>query len=58
MAHVVEEYLAPHGHPEVDAIVKLIPFLLGTSAEEGHYGKTAAAGTSYLHNWEFRSFPR
>jgi len=49
MAHVVEEYLAPHGHPEVDAIVKLIPFLLGTSAEEGHYGKTAAArGTSLL----------
>ncbi len=49
MARVVEEYLAPDGHPEVDAIVKLIPFLLGTSSEEGHYGKTAAArGTGLL----------
>jgi len=49
MARVVEEYLAPEGRPEVDAIIKLIPFLLGTSSEEGHYGKTAAArGTGLL----------
>ena len=41
MARVVEEYLAPEGRPDVDAIVKLIPFLIGTSSEEGHYGKTA-----------------
>ncbi|MEN6609780.1 MAG: cobaltochelatase subunit CobN [Methanoregulaceae archaeon] len=49
MARVVEEYLAPQGSAEVDAIIKLVPFLLGTSSEEGHYGKTAAArGVSLL----------
>ncbi|MFA7695774.1 MAG: cobaltochelatase subunit CobN, partial [Methanoregula sp.] len=49
MARVVVEYLAPQGRPEVDAIIKLVPFLLGTSSEEGHYGKTAAArGTGLL----------
>jgi cobaltochelatase CobN len=49
MVRVVEEYLAPQGSKKVDAIVKLIPFLLGTSSDEGHYGKTAAArGTDFL----------
>ncbi|MFA5330832.1 MAG: cobaltochelatase subunit CobN [Methanoregula sp.] len=50
MAQVVRDFLAPNGKPEVDAIVKLVPFLLGTSSDEGHYaGSTAAArGTGLL----------
>jgi cobaltochelatase CobN len=48
MAQVVQEYFAPAGAPEVDAIVKLVPFLLGTSSDEGHYGKTAAERGSRL----------
>ena len=49
MARVVEEYFAPEGHAAVDAIIKLVPFLLGTASDEGHYGKTAAArGTDLL----------
>jgi cobaltochelatase CobN len=49
MVRVVEEYLTSNGRPEVDAIVKLIPFLLGSGSDEGHYGKSAAArGTDFL----------
>ena len=57
MAQVVEDYFAPDKTPDVDAIVKLIPFLLGTSSEGGHYGKTAAKrGTGLLSGLQIPVF--
>jgi len=42
MAWVVSEYFTKNGNPRVDAIIKLVPFLLGTSHGEDYRGRTAA----------------
>lgn len=41
MAYCISEYLTKNGTARVDAIVKLVPFLLGSSRSEDYRSKTA-----------------
>ncbi|WAC05779.1 MAG: cobaltochelatase subunit CobN [Methanoregula sp.] len=44
MVYVISEYFTKNGVPRVDAIIKLVPFLIGTSRGDDYRGKTAAEG--------------
>lgn len=42
MMYVIDEYFVKDGRPRIDAMIKLVPFLLGTSRGDDYRGKTAA----------------
>ncbi|MDD1685795.1 cobaltochelatase subunit CobN [Methanoregula sp.] len=42
MMYIISEYLTHGGVPRVDAIIKLVPFLLGTSRGDNYQEKTTA----------------
>jgi len=42
MMYVIDEYFVKDGNPRIDAVIKLVPFLLGTSRGDDYHGKTAA----------------
>jgi len=42
MTYVISEYLMKDDSPRVDAIIKLVPFLIGTSKGDDYRGKTTA----------------
>ncbi len=42
MMYVIDQYFVKEGKPRIDALIKLVPFLLGTSRGDDYRGKTAA----------------
>ncbi|HII98292.1 MAG TPA: cobaltochelatase subunit CobN [Methanoregula sp.] len=42
MMYVIEQYFVKEGKPRIDALIKLVPFLLGTSRGDDYREKTAA----------------
>ncbi|MCK9579012.1 MAG: cobaltochelatase subunit CobN [Methanoregula sp.] len=42
MMYVIDQYFVRNGKPRIDAMIKLVPFLLGTSRGDDYRGKTAA----------------
>ncbi|MDP3564630.1 MAG: cobaltochelatase subunit CobN, partial [Methanoregula sp.] len=42
MMYVIDQYFVKEGLPRIDAMIKLVPFLLGTSRGDDYQGKTAA----------------
>ena len=41
MMYVIDQYFVKDGVPRIDALIKLVPFLLGTSRGDDYRGKTA-----------------
>jgi cobaltochelatase CobN len=56
MAQVVDEYLFRDGKPRVDAMVKLIPFLFGSSRNSADKNTAAAKGIDTLKRFDIPVF--
>jgi cobaltochelatase CobN len=56
MAQVVTDYLLRDGAPRVDAMVKLIPFLFGTTREENSRRAAAENGVDLLKTFDIPVF--